>query len=105
MADAAAAAMPTRASAPLGCNVGGSMVNSTFWFLRDEGTSMFNVQSQLAVQSYCYRNFKAVDALIGQIKALGLKRTELCAVHADFGNEAGFEGVLSQFKNAGIQIA
>jgi sugar phosphate isomerase/epimerase len=66
---------------------------------------MFNVQSQLAVQSYCYRHFKAVDALIAQIKALGLSRTELCGVHADFNNEAGFEGVISQFKNAGIQIA
>jgi sugar phosphate isomerase/epimerase len=66
---------------------------------------MFDVNSQLAVQSYCYRNFKPIDALIGQIKALGLSRTELCAVHIDFANEALFESTIAQFKAANIQIA
>jgi len=66
---------------------------------------MFTVKNDLAVQSYCYRNFKTIPALIGQIQALGLSRTELCAVHVDFGDEAVFEPTIAQFKAAKIQIA
>jgi inosose dehydratase len=65
---------------------------------------MFDVKKQLAVQSYCFRHFKAVDALIAQIKGIGLARTELCGVHVDFNNEATFDAALAQFKQAGIQI-
>jgi inosose dehydratase len=65
---------------------------------------MFDLKN-LAVQSYCFRNFKSVPDLIAKIRAVGLSRTELCGVHVDFNDESSFEGVLSQFKMAGIQIA
>jgi len=66
---------------------------------------MFNAAEKLAVQSWCFRAFKPLDQLIAQVKAIGLKRIELCGVHADFNNEATFDNVLATFKNAGVQIA
>ena len=65
---------------------------------------MFDVQTQLGVQSWCFRNFKSPAALIEQVKAIGLSRVELCAVHADFNNESSFESTIAQFKSAGVQI-
>ncbi|HUO08821.1 MAG TPA: TIM barrel protein [Phycisphaerae bacterium] len=65
---------------------------------------MFDVKSQLGVQSWCFRNFKAVPALIEQVKGIGLSRVEVCAVHVDFNSEATFEGTIQQFKSAGVQI-
>ena len=65
---------------------------------------MFDLATGLGVQSYCFRGFKAIPDLIGQIKGIGLDRTELCRVHADFDNEAGFAGVLGQFRAAGVTI-
>jgi len=65
---------------------------------------MFDIKSHLGVQSWCFRHFKTADALIQQIKSIGLAYTELCAVHADFENEASFDATIAQFKTAGIQI-
>jgi inosose dehydratase len=65
---------------------------------------MFDAKARLGVQSWCFRNFKSAPALIQQVKAIGLSHVEVCAVHADFNNEASFEGTISQFKNAGVQI-
>ena len=65
---------------------------------------MFDISGKLGVQSWCFRNFKPLDQLIAQVKALGLSRLELCGVHADFENEAGFAAVLAPFQQAGITI-
>ena len=65
---------------------------------------MFDVKTQLGVQSWCFRNFKTPGALIEQVKGIGLSRVEVCAVHADFNNESSFEGTIGQFKSAGVQI-
>jgi len=66
---------------------------------------MFDLAHNLGVQSYCFRGFKSIAELIGQIKGIGLDRTEVCRVHADFDNEALFEGVLAQFRAAGVAIS
>jgi sugar phosphate isomerase/epimerase len=66
---------------------------------------MFDLQKNLGVQSYCFRGFKAVPDLIAQVKALGLARTEVCGVHADFSDESTFDGVIAQFRHAGLQIS
>jgi sugar phosphate isomerase/epimerase len=68
------------------------------------GFPMFNLAQNLGVQSYCFRHFKAMLELIGQIKGIGLSRTELCGVHVDFGEEEKFEGVMGEFRAAGITI-
>ncbi len=65
---------------------------------------MFNVEKNLAVQSWCFRNFKTVEALLEQTKKIGLSRVELCAIHADFNDPAKSDGVIEQFKKAGVQI-
>lgn len=65
---------------------------------------MFDVSTQLGVQSWCFREFKPLPDLIAQIKGIGLARTELCGVHADFNNEAGFDAVADTFKKAGVQV-
>lgn len=59
----------------------------------------------LGVQSWCFREFVPLDALIGQVRALGLPCLELCERHADFSDEASFERVIGAFRAANIQIS
>ena len=66
---------------------------------------MFDLKKNLGVQSYCFRGFKAVPALIEQIKGIGLDRTEVCGVHVNFDDESTFEGAIGQFKQAGVAIS
>jgi len=65
---------------------------------------MFDVKEKLAVQSYCLRNFKDNNDVVARVKELGLKRIELCGVHADFRKPETFESVLSVYRKAGIKI-
>jgi sugar phosphate isomerase/epimerase len=58
----------------------------------------------IAIQSWCYRNFKPIPAFIEQLKNTGVTATELCGVHANFGDPATFAGVIEQFKKAGITL-
>jgi sugar phosphate isomerase/epimerase len=58
----------------------------------------------IAIQSWCYRNFKTLDALIEQLKATGVSAVELCGVHADFTNEAGYARIIETFAAARIRI-
>lgn len=62
------------------------------------------MQQPMAIQSWCYRNFKALPAFFEQLKATGVSATELCGVHANFADPATFPGVVEQFKKAGVQI-
>jgi inosose dehydratase len=66
---------------------------------------MFDVRKNLGVQSYCFRNFKSIPALIEQVQQTGLHTVELCAVHADFNDESSFPALADQFQKAGIQIS
>ncbi|HVS73649.1 MAG TPA: sugar phosphate isomerase/epimerase [Phycisphaerae bacterium] len=59
----------------------------------------------LGVQSWCFREFVPLDALIAQLRALGLPCVEICERHADFSDEASFERVIGAFRAAGIQIS
>ncbi len=61
-------------------------------------------EKELAVQSYCLRGFKNNREVAGKVKEIGLSKIELCAVHADFADEACFEEVIGVYKNAGIDI-
>jgi len=66
---------------------------------------MFDVCTDLAIQSWCFRKFKPVDDLIAQIKKIGLSRVELCGVHANFNDEATFDPTIAKFKAAGITLS
>jgi sugar phosphate isomerase/epimerase len=65
---------------------------------------MNEIKQSLAVQSWSFRAFKTVPALVEQLKKVGVSATELCGVHANFDDEAQFNSVIGQFKSAGIQI-
>ena len=58
----------------------------------------------IAIQSWCYRHFKAVPAFIEQLKNSGVSATELCGVHANFMDPATHAATVEQFKKAGVQI-
>ncbi len=65
---------------------------------------MTDLSGDLGVQSYCFRAFKEIPALLEQIAGIGLSRCEFCGVHGDFGDEKAFAGVIRQFQAAGVAI-
>jgi len=65
---------------------------------------MFDTVGRLGVQSWCFRNFKTTEALLAEVKKIGLARVELCGVHADLNDESKFEPVVAAFKKAGVAI-
>jgi inosose dehydratase len=62
------------------------------------------VNQPIAIQSYCYRGFKALPAFIEQLKSTGVTATEVCGVHVDFNKPETFPGAIETFKKAGVQI-
>jgi sugar phosphate isomerase/epimerase len=58
----------------------------------------------IAIQSWCYRNFKAIPALIEQLKNTGVSATELCGIHANFMDPSTHAATIEQFKKAGVRI-
>jgi len=61
-------------------------------------------RKRIGVQSWCFRDFPERADLIAGVKRCGLERVELCAVHADFTDEASFDSVVREFRSAGIAI-
>jgi inosose dehydratase len=59
----------------------------------------------IAIQSWCYREFKALPAFFEALKAAGVSATELCGVHAKFTEPATWNDTLAAFKAAGVTIA
>ncbi|HRK30385.1 MAG TPA: sugar phosphate isomerase/epimerase family protein [Tepidisphaeraceae bacterium] len=58
----------------------------------------------VAIQSYCYRGFKALPAFIEQLRSTGVAATEICGVHASFNDPATFGSTIEPFQKAGVQI-
>jgi sugar phosphate isomerase/epimerase len=58
----------------------------------------------IAIQSWCYRNFRAVPAFIEQLRNTGVNATELCGVQVDFNQPDTWPAALEQFRKAGVQI-
>ncbi len=63
-----------------------------------------NISKALAVQSYCFRNFKDNKRVAELVKECGLSRIEVCAVHADFSDEGCFDSVIDAYASADVQI-
>lgn len=63
-----------------------------------------DLMKQLAVQSYCFRNFKDNKEVVKLLGKCGLKAIELCGVHVDFKNEKTFDDVIAVYRDAGIAI-
>ena len=60
--------------------------------------------NQLAIQSWCFREFKALPDFFARLKACGVTATECCGVHANFSDPATWPETIAAFKNAGIRI-
>ncbi len=58
----------------------------------------------IAIQSWCYRNFKSLPDFLTQLKATGVTATEICGVHANFADPSSAPSVAEQCKKSGIQI-
>lgn len=56
------------------------------------------------VQSYCFRNFKDNNDVAKKVKEIGVNSIEICAVHANFNDLAGWKDVVKIYKDAGIAI-
>ncbi len=65
---------------------------------------MTDLNAELAVQSYCFRNFKDNRKVIELVRECGLSAIELCGVHADFADPAGFADVAALYRENGIRI-
>ncbi len=58
----------------------------------------------VGVQSYCFRNFKDNREVAGLVRKCGLNAIELCGVHCDFSNEAGWKDAVNVYRDAGVEI-
>jgi sugar phosphate isomerase/epimerase len=58
----------------------------------------------IAIQSWCFRHFKTLPEFFPKLKAAGVTATELCGVHANFGDASTAPGVARQFADAGVKI-
>jgi sugar phosphate isomerase/epimerase len=56
------------------------------------------------VQSYCFRHFKDNATVADLTKKIGVKKIELCAVHADFDDIDAFKRVLEIYQKAGVEV-
>lgn len=58
----------------------------------------------IAIQSWCFREFKPLPEFFKQLKAAGVTATEVCAVHANFTDPASWPATIAAFKEAGVTI-
>ncbi len=56
------------------------------------------------VQSYCFRHFKDNADVAGKVKEIGVSSIEVCGVHADFNDPAGFAKHIKTYRDAGVGI-
>ena len=60
------------------------------------------IVSRLAIQSWCFREFKQTTQLIAALRECGVNHIELCGVHIDVNNPAP---TLDAYKSAGITVS
>lgn len=56
------------------------------------------------VQSFCFRNTKDNADVAAKVREIGLDKIEVCAVHADFDDPAGWKEIVKVYKDAGVSI-
>jgi sugar phosphate isomerase/epimerase len=58
----------------------------------------------IAIQSWCFRHFKALPDFFAKLKECGVNATEVCGVHANFTDKSTFKSTVDQYNSAGIKI-
>lgn len=56
------------------------------------------------VQSYCFRNFKDNAEVAKMVRQIGLDKIEVCGVHADFEDLAGWKKVVETYRSEGVSV-
>ncbi len=56
------------------------------------------------VQSYCFRNFKDNREVAQLVRKIGVSSIELCGIHANFEDVAGFKDVVRIYEDAGVKV-
>ncbi len=65
---------------------------------------MGDINNELAVQSFCFRNFKDNAEVAQKVKELGLSKIELCGVHVDFFDKEESEKVIETYQDNDVEI-
>jgi sugar phosphate isomerase/epimerase len=58
----------------------------------------------LAIQSFCFREFTDNRAVARMVRELGLSRIEVCAVHADFNDLERWREIVGIYREEGVEI-
>ena len=66
---------------------------------------MAKLTQPIAVQSWCYRSFKTLDAFLPRLTASGVTATEMCGVHADFSKPEAAAATADACRAAGVSVA
>ncbi|HEY1628641.1 MAG TPA: sugar phosphate isomerase/epimerase family protein [Tepidisphaeraceae bacterium] len=58
----------------------------------------------IAIQSWCYREFKTLPEFLQQLKNTGVSAAEVCSRHIDFNDASTYQNAIEQVKTAGVKI-
>ena len=56
------------------------------------------------VQSWTFRNFKPIEAMLAQVRAVGASRIELCGAHAAFSDPTAHAPAIAACRAAGVEV-
>ncbi len=65
---------------------------------------MTTAARNFGVQSFCFRTTKDNSAVADKVREIGLDKIEVCAVHADFDDPQGWEKIVPQYRDKGVEI-
>ena len=65
---------------------------------------MTNIQNELGVQSYCFRQFPAHTDVARLARKIGVSVVEICSAHVDFDRPETFEAAIEVYRSADIKI-
>jgi sugar phosphate isomerase/epimerase len=60
------------------------------------------MKQPIAIQSWCYREFKPLSACLEKLKSTGVTAVELCGVHAEFTKPETWPGTIDTLNKAGV---
>ncbi|OPZ06075.1 MAG: Inosose dehydratase [candidate division BRC1 bacterium ADurb.BinA292] len=63
-----------------------------------------HLEQQIAVQSYCFRNFKDNREVARMVRDCGLRRIELCGVHAPLREVDAARAAIDEFGECGVEV-
>ncbi|EDY81522.1 AP endonuclease, family 2 [Verrucomicrobiia bacterium DG1235] len=63
-----------------------------------------SILNHLAVQSYCFREFKDNAEVAAKVREIGLESIEVCEIHADFQNLTTWRDTIKTYEDAGVSI-